>query len=309
VKKGILLSAMLALTGPAIIAAPRPSAPSLVAAADLDRALRLQLGMFRLRAARSFGSVWDAGTPRFRQAAALLAPANDEEAVLWTNFFAHATEAHVIRGNRALAGWRDPLADAWVTSSWTRDGAGWRLDRMSVALSQDLASTTLGRDAVAPPFPGVPLGSAMLVAQHRALKRFRQASVDISSVVWSVNDVRAVRGRGHLLLRLRRARASLSAIGTVAPTAPALLRVALIEETPVVPAVSASIAQRLRALSVETRLSLQPIQFLPGKNEIVAIAQSSFEPAQIYLVHFDAAGPGGTTRITNVESVDLSKVE
>ena len=298
-------------------AAPPPASPPRPAASlspvDAARALHLETGRLRLAAAVSFDAVWRASTPAFRQAAAILTPRDDDEALLLTDFFAHATLSQAIQGDQALTGWRDPLTDVWVLGDWSRDGDGWRLDHLTMSLTQDLGMATGAAGApLQPAFPGLQsdgLARALVAGQFQAVQAFRRASQSPAAIDWSVNSAAPQRARQVALLRLRAAEGSQQAIDGVAADADRLIRVALVEETPLVPAVSSAVAKRLHARSVETRLSLLPIQYLPARGEVVAIVQSALEPEQVFVTHLAPTGVSGVARVANVEAIDLSKAE
>jgi hypothetical protein len=74
--------------------------------------------------------------------------------------------------------------------------------------------------------------------------------------------------------------------------------------------VSPSVAQELRRRSLETRLSLQPIEYLNGQSgEVLAVVQSMVEPEHVFVAHLASSGPGGGAKVANVEAIDLSKAE
>ncbi|MFI4936078.1 MAG: hypothetical protein ACHP7N_15805 [Caulobacterales bacterium] len=290
---------------------PTPPAPAqTVSPQAIDRALRLETGMMRLAAGVSFQGFWSAGTPSFHQAAAILAPRSPGEARLWTDFFAHAIEVRQIQGDTAVTGWRDPVTDVWVLGDWSREGDGWRLNHVTMALTQALSGRFPPGADLQPAFPDIQegLSKALVIGQVEALSAFRRAAGAPGAIDWSATAPSAERARTVAVLRLRAAENSIEAMASVVPYAGHVLRVALVEETPLAPGVSASVATSLHERSVETRLSLQPIQYLPGKGEVLAIVQSSFEPQWLFVAHLTPTGQAHDAKVANVEAIDLSKI-
>lgn len=303
--RAILLSTAV-LSAPATIGSASAADTVALKPEDAERALGLTLGNLRLSAGTSFGALWAAGTADFRRAAAALAPKDVAEAALFTDFFAHATETYVIQGARAISAWRDPLTDALIVGDWKRLGAGWTLSRLSMVLAQDLAAS---EGAIKPLYPNAEVAKAVVVRHAEAMQAFRQAAAQPDALPWGAGDPRVLRARETALARLSAAAASREAMAVLSPDAERQIAVSLIEETPLDPAVSESVGKTLSSLSLETRLSLQAIQFVPGKGEAQAIVQSYFDPSRIFVVHLSSAGLGGAVRVANVEAVDLTKAE
>jgi hypothetical protein len=307
------LIAAIALAGGAAAdpGAPSPAPSSPLPPGAAERALDLEMGLTRLAAFNSFEGFWRAAKPSFRQAAAILAPHSPVESRLWTDFFAHATRTGETHGDTAITGWRDPLTDVWMLGAWSRDGDGWRLDHLTFALTQDLGGQFAPDAPLQPAFPDMKdgLGRALVYGQLRALAAFHRAARTPGAINWDPAAPSAQRSRNVALLRLRAAEDSLAAMAGVDPHAARLLRVALVEETPLTAGVSASVADKLHARSVETRLSLQPVQYIPGQGEVLALVQSAYEPQWVFVTHLAPAGGAGDLKVANVEAIDLSKAE
>lgn len=297
----------------AVAASPTAAQPAASAPpAAIARALRLEMGLVRLPASMSFAGFWSASTPSFRQASVILAPRSSDEARLWTDFFAHAVEVRDIEGDKAVTGWRDPVTDVWLLGDWTRVGDAWRLDHLTMALTQALEGQIPPGAPLQPAYPGMQdggLAKALVVGELQAVAVFRRAAATPGAINWDPAAPSAVRARTVALMRLGAAEESIAAMASVIPDATHTLRIALVEETPMVSGVSASVADKLHARSVETRLSLAPIQYLPSKGETLAIVQSPFEPQWLFVTHLAPTGQAGGAKVVNVEAIDLSKAE
>jgi hypothetical protein len=304
------IAACVAVASPA--ASQAAASAQTVGPAGMARALRLEMGLVRLPASMSFTGFWLATTPSFRQASIILAPRSPDEARLWTDFFAHAVEVSQISGDKAVTGWRDPLTDVWLLGDWTRDGDAWRLDHLTMALTQALDGQSPPGGPLQPAYPGMQdggLAKALVSSELQAVTVFRRAAATPGAINWDPAAPSAVRARTVALLRLGAAEDSLAAMASVVPDSTHVLRVALVEETPMAPGVSPTVADKLHARSVETRLSLAPIQYLPGKGETLAIVQSALEPQWLFVTHLAPTGAAGGAKVVNVEAIDLSKAE
>jgi hypothetical protein len=309
----LALAAALAVAGGAR-AEPTPAhaAASALPPGALDQALHIEMGLLRLRASVSFPAVWAAANPTLRRAAAVLEPRDALEGRLWTDFFAHAVEARMIVGDKAVSGWRDPLTDVWLLGDWSREGDGWRLDHLTLSLTQTLSGAFSPGAPLQPAFPGRHngLGQAIAANQILALAAFRRAARTPGAINWNPNGASAWRAHDVALTRLSISEDSLAKVAHDAPGAGRIIRVALVEETPMIAGVSPSVAQELRRRSLETRLSLQPIKYLNGQSgEVLAVVQSMFEPEHVFVAHLASSGPGGGAKVANVEAIDLSKAE
>jgi hypothetical protein len=193
------------------------------------------------------------------------------------------------------------------------------LKRTTLALTQDLAGPgqntgqhTGRKGSPVAPHPlfggATTLGLAGGIAQsHRdSVAAFRQAAARPDQLPWG-NDPRATRAREIALLRLDAARVARAALVRTSPAAAELVDTALVEETPAIREISDGIARGLAALPTEVRLSLRIVSAVPLKDRVLAIVQSSLQPATLYLVHLQ--GRGDSLRLANVESIDLTKAE
>jgi len=276
------------------------------------RALRAELGATRLIGANTVDGLWAGGASGV---SALLAPALPGDGVLFAQSLAHSTESVVIRGDRALTGWRDPLTDVWLLGEWSRktvDGQiAWQLQRTTLALTRDLdparGKTTTAALPLFPDAGKIGFSAAIVKAHHDAVAAFRRAGAgNLDALPWG-KDVRAARAREIALQRLDAARLARRALAKTAPDAAQVVNVALVEETPAVQEVSDSIARGLAALPTEVRLSLRIVSAVPARGRVLAVVQSALQPASVYVAHLQ--GAGDDIHLVNVESIDLARAE
>lgn len=276
------------------------------------RALRAELGATRLIGANTVDGLWSGGAGARYGISRLLEPTGAGDGLLFAESLAHSTEALVVQGDRAISGWRDPLTDVWLAGDWrlTRAGDGslnWQLKQSTLVLTQDLAGAGKGQPAPLFGAAGKAGFAAGIAQSHRdAVTAFRQAAATPDKLPWG-KDPRASRAREVALLRLDAARVARAALFRAAPAAPGVVDTALVEETPAIREISDSVARGLAALPTEVRLSLRIVSAVPVKDRVLAIVQSTLQPATLYVVHLQ--GSGDDVRLANVESIDLTKAE
>jgi hypothetical protein len=282
-----------------------------------QQSLRVLLGGLRLMGANSGTGLWPGNTEAIRKAMATLAPTTLGEGELLSQFLADSTESVVMRGTTAISGWRDPLTDVWLIGQWSNHGssavANWQVERMSFALTQDLLDTSkraaMPVTKLFPQSTEMNLGAAMTEAHQRAVKAFQVAARgDLAKLPWAGDD-RARRAKEVALQRLDAARLSRVAMTKRSANAAEQVYAALVEDTPATHEVSDSIAKALAALPTEVRISLRSVAYLPARDRVYAVVQSPAQPSLIYLAQLQASAAGEAPRVTNVQSIDLSKAE